>query len=164
MASTNAATPAVGTKRNNPAHNTEVDGLRTPGECTALLLMNKGFTDLKYNIQLNRSFEIPDEKRTQRRHEYPLIEVITDTDARALVLNMLTHENGENLCRLHGIELNGRTRGVSTRIVIDVTVWRRFFEEEIGLIFQEMHNVKVRRLSAKKNLIKEEIVDIVKRI
>jgi|Transcript_7405 hypothetical protein len=159
MASTNTATPPVGSKRNIPAPNIEVNGIRTSEERTALLLMNKGFTDLKYNIQLNRSFDIRDEKRTERRHEYPLIEVITDIDARALIMYMLTHENGENICKLHGIELNGKSRGALTRIVIDVTIWRRFYEEEIGPIFQQRHNIKMRKLNAKKDLIKEEIVD-----
>jgi hypothetical protein len=159
MASTNLSTPAVGNKRAIPADNAEVLGLRTVEERMALLEMNKGFTDLKYNIQSNRNFEIPDEKRTEKSHEYTLIEVITDTAAKALLLYMLTHPSGENLCRLHGIQLNGQLRGASTMIVIDVTLWKRFLEDEIRPIFKERH-LKMRKLSAKKDpIIQEEIED-----
>jgi hypothetical protein len=159
-ASTNASTPAVGTKRAIPADNAEVLGLRTTEERMALLQMNKGFTDLKYNIQSNLNFEIPDEKGIEKSHEYTLIEVITDTAAKALLLYTLTHASGENLCRLHGIQLNDQLRSASTITVIDVTIWKRFLEEEIRPIFQERRNIKMRKLSAKKDpIIKEESED-----
>jgi hypothetical protein len=160
MASSNSMTPAVGTKRTIPADNSEVLGLRIAEERMALLILNKGFTDFKYNIQFNRNFEIPNEKRIEKSHEYMLMELLTDADAKALLLYMLTNASGENLCREHGIQLNGQIRGASTMIVIDLTIWKRFFEAEIRPIFQERHNTKMRKLSAKKDpIIKEDIED-----
>jgi hypothetical protein len=159
----NLTTPSVGNKRANSVLNTEVDGLRTSTERITLLELNKAFTDLKYNIQSNPKFEIPDEKRIEKRHEYTLIEVMTNIDARALLLYMLTHECGENLCRIHGIESSGQIRLASTKIVIDVILWKRFHENEMHPIFLERQNKLIREHDMKKKKDSGQKVPITKK-
>mmetsp|Transcript_22368 Transcript_22368/g.21598 ORF Transcript_22368/g.21598 Transcript_22368/m.21598 type:complete len:112 (-) Transcript_22368:163-498(-) len=97
----------------------ELIGLRVCAERSILLVLNKAFEDLKYSIESDTDRE---EKGTQSRHECPLMEVTKDSELIALIVYMLTHECGEELCKSHGISMNGQVRGQSTLVVIDVII------------------------------------------
>mmetsp|Transcript_22367 Transcript_22367/g.21597 ORF Transcript_22367/g.21597 Transcript_22367/m.21597 type:complete len:112 (-) Transcript_22367:163-498(-) len=110
-----SSTTELGKKR---CHS-ELIGLRVSAERSILLVLNKAFEDLKYSIESDTDRE---EKGTQSRHECPLMEVTKDSELIALIVYMLTHECGEELCKSHGISMNGQVRGQSTLVVIDVII------------------------------------------
>ena len=107
-----SATPTICNKRGH----LEVAELTNSADLIFLLRMNRSLEDLMYAIESDVNFDIPEEMRTQKLHEYPLMVMIQDADARALLLSMLRHENFGELCNSHGIKRNGQSRGDSTRL------------------------------------------------
>jgi hypothetical protein len=74
-------------------------------------------------------------------NEYPLVSIFhSDSDTRNFVLHMIRHESLCHIGRSHGLSMNGRSRGDSTRLVIDSEKWEKFTVRDLQTAFNSFEN------------------------
>jgi hypothetical protein len=85
----------------------------------AILALNSSLEKLKFSITTQLKLKINEERNTQTKHEFVLLDVLSDPDARYMLLYLMSNECFVELCKKHGINMASRNRGDSTRAVID---------------------------------------------
>jgi hypothetical protein len=100
------------------------------------------FTELKLKKNKERS--------SQTKHEFVLIDVLSDPDARELLLYLMRNEIFAEICDANGIKMNSRSRGDETRVVMDISKFYRFKTEDMKNAFDQRRTIKTLRISDKK--------------
>lgn len=116
---------------------------------TELLESNIDFITFQINttmVQYVSDLELLEEQVEYRNisakvHEYPLVSIFhSDSDTRNFVLHMIRHESLCHIGRSHGLSMNGRSRGDSTRLVIDSEKWEKFTVRDLQTAFNSFEN------------------------
>jgi hypothetical protein len=91
-----------------------------------VLAMNSSLEILKTATITELKLRKNEKRKEEIHHEFLLMDVIADPDARELLLYLLRNENFAEICNVNGIKMNGRSRGDSTRVVMNISVFYRF--------------------------------------
>jgi hypothetical protein len=141
-----SAAPGISRKRGN----IEVSNLMSLNFNMGLANLNRSLDSFKRTIESDLNQEIVEDILIQINHEYPLMSMVQDRDAKDMLLVILKDESCQDLCFDHGIATNGRSRGDSTRVVMNITKWRRFTHLEMALVFEKLETLNSKRYSHKK--------------
>jgi hypothetical protein len=128
-------------------------------EMMTLLAMNSALEHYKFSIITELKLKKNDDRSTVIKHEFVLMDVLLDPDARDLLLFMVRNESFGELCNANGISMNGRSRGASTRIVMDITKFLRFKTNVMESIFDSFKKKDETNKSAKLSNKKEPVGD-----
>jgi hypothetical protein len=66
------------------------------------------------------------ESSSQKKYEFVLFDVVSDPDARELLLYIMRNESFAEICNANGIKMNSRSYGDETRVVMDISIYDRF--------------------------------------
>ena len=117
-------TPVASKKR---GHEDDEDQIKRRNN-VILLKMNRDIEDCKCKFKI-------DEIEGQKSHEVPLLVILSDPDAKGLLLFMLRNESFIPLCSVHGMQISGQNRGDSMRVIINTKEWKRFSNKEMEEVF-----------------------------
>jgi hypothetical protein len=122
-----------------------------------VLAMNRNLEKFKSSTVTELKLKKNKERSSQTRHEFVLIDVVSDSDARELLLYLMRNESFEEICNANGIKMNGRSRGDETRVVMDISIFYRFKTEDMKNAFGQRKTIKTLRLSDKKVPIDSDV-------
>jgi hypothetical protein len=118
-----------------------------------VLTMNRDLEKFKAATFTELKLKKNKERSSQTRHEFVLIDVVSDSDARELLLYLIRNESFAEICNANGIKMNSKSRGDETRVVMDISIFYRFKTEDMKNVFVQRKTIKTLRLSDKKELI-----------
>ena len=102
--------------------------------------INKTLRNFCNNVQ-EYDASVPEIMRAVRFHEFPLLVIFPKEGSTGkLILHMIKHLSFIELGKNHGLTMNGKSRGLLSRLVVDVECWHGFTCEELKPVYESMNS------------------------
>lgn len=107
--------------------------------------INKALRSFCANVQ-EYDTSVPEILRAVQFHEFPIMVIFPkDGSTGKLILHIIKHLSFTELGEKHGLSMNGKSRGLLTRLVVDVARWYEFTIEELKPVYESMNSSNEKR-------------------
>ena len=102
--------------------------------------INKTLRNFCNNVQ-EYDTSVPEIMRAVQFHEFPILVIFPKEGSTGkLILHMIKHLSFIELGAKHGLSMNGKSRGLLSRLVVDVECWHGFTCEELKPVYESMNS------------------------
>ena len=111
--------------------------------------INKTLLNFCNNVQ-EYDTSVPEIVRAVRFHEFPILVIFPKEGSNGkLILHMINHLSFNKLRVKHGVSMNGKSRGLLSRLIVDVECWHGFTCEELKPVYESMNSSVEKRAQTK---------------